>query len=625
MNKRKLNFAQVLGHKTNSKARTSDVKPKKAVLGQVNFNLGSPLKPKPIFSDSKGNPIDLNLKLRQASDKSRIEDSALIQTDSSKSGNQKIKQKKLSEEFSTSKSSTTSTPTSTTTPPATTSTTSSVGETTSSNTFLTSSINTNQKENMAYRGKRDYNERSNKPNTIGFSGSEISGADGFRKDENASMIGILYGNGDPKKVDFNLHLLCTNYLNDYETSVINANEVRPKLILRTTSFSGQLVDAFNDPTGNIDLYNVLQAIYKKFDSDVGNTLNSYTSPNWSFSTFVNGLVDIAKGLEYYYFLDSVLAYDAASMGTDNISRVSEQYKSLISSNQSLVIGRSTLRSFLKGAWFPSNFAQLIRYFYQGYKINPLQQSTVFRYIPDKYYLVSDINADTLYSATTAVDNLTAVINNLKPGTNAAKLSTILNKVYPKGRLSSFPKSCSDNLYDVLMYEIFANESIAFLDINSANALSFYPISYRATVNDIPYYMDADPISSLNGLAYALQSVPTAKTATSGYVASYFTGIRKPIAANMTDIINNATATNLQLVDNSSGSIKGYAPSAKSNASYINTYCAHRTMFAFSGAASTALQVTSQSPANMQRVYFNNDNGPKLLMNEMINNLFQTRA
>lgn len=624
MNKRKLNFAQVPDPKFNPKGKSAVDKPNKKILGRVNFNLGSPLQPRPIFDDGKGNPVDINLKLRQASDKRNAEAQALMLADPSKYGNQKIKQQRLSQEMSTSKEETTTKQSSTSTTPD--STTSGIATTSSNERPKTTSTynNQNNKDNMAYRGKRD-NGKYERPSTIGFNGTEVPGADGFRKEENNSTLGALYGNGEPKKSEFNLNLLCTNYLNDFETSGLDGNEIRPKLLLRGTSFSAQILDCYDNPTNNIDLYNVLQAIYKKFDSDVGNTLNSYTSPNWSFLTFVAGLVDIAKGLEYYYYLDSILAYDAGSMGTDNISRVSEQYKALISNNQSLVMGRSTLRSFLKGAWFPPNFAQLIRYFYQGYKINPLQQSTVFRYIPDKSFFVSDTNSDTLMNASTAVSNLTTVINNLKPGTSAAKLSTILNKVYPKGRLTSFPKSCSDNVYDVLMYEIYANECLAFYDVNASNALCYYPISFKTTVNDIPYYMDADPNSSLNGIAYALQSVPTAKTATSGYIATYFTGIRRPLHSDMKDYVSNANGSNVQYVDNTSGSIKGYAPTSGTNGKSIDTYCAHNRIFAYSGGATQLLQVSSQSPANMQRVYFNNDNGPKMLMNEMTNNLFQTRA
>jgi len=616
MAKRKLNFAGP------SLPNLNNVKGRRAIDVRVNPNFGDPLNPKPIISNSKGESVDINLQLRQA-----LNDGAKNKV--------KVKQQRISSDMSTSdvKSSTTKTGTSSS------STTSSIPSTTSTSGVKTSNqpnsatyaktttMAKNSNGNKGYaKGNNSTNTTSSRyaPNTIGFTDPLITDANLFGQKDTTSIIGAIDGgNGIPSKIPFNLSILSPCLLNDFETSNLDGPEIRPKLILRGSNFTGAIGGFISSTTMNTDYYQVLEALYHKFDSDVGNTLNSYTSPNWSLSNFIVALTDISNALEIYYALDAILAYDPESMDDVNNNRCLLSYKYLFGT-QTILSYKAQLRSYLKGIWFPPNFCQLIRMFYQNYKVNELKQATCFRYVPSNLFYVSDTTSNTLLNTF----NIDSVLTNIKPTSTAAKISTIMNKVYPVGRIGTLPPSCSDIVYDPVMTEIFLNETVVFKDLTNSNVKSCYPISYKSTVNDIPYFMDQDPTLRTNGLAYCLQTIGTCNTATSGYVPDFYWGLRVPVTDSIKDTASTAVidTTNTQYLVNSSGGILGYARSTSpSNKTVTNLGCHERNFIYPQSSATSNLVVKSQAPTNMQRVYFDNYNGPRLILGELVNNLFQTRA
>jgi len=613
MSKRKLNFVSpglpLRGKSTDKKIN------KKAENIQLNPNFGSPLKPMPLVSDDKGRSVDLNLQLRNQEMANRGNDI-------------RNKQKKISEETSSSERKIT-----TSTPPRSTSTKVVSSSTTSGVPLTTTAISNNMaKNNNKSQKSADRDDRNNKRNfgyaanpmnttTVSFTLPEIPGASDFRAKDDSQLLGNLYGYGEARKVDFNINLLCTNFLNDFETSDITGPEIRPKLILNGSSFSTVFGYAMTDSTNNIDFASAIDAIFHKLDTDVANTLNSYTAPNWSKGNFVAALTDISAALEVYYTLDSILSYEEGSMGDYNINRTLCQYRNMFTT-QTITTYRNQIRSFLKGMWFPPNFTRLIMWFYQNYKVNALDQACAFRFVPRSIFFVSDTTGDTFLSTF----NLDTVIANIKSGTTAAKISTILNKVAPTGRITTLPASCSDIVYDPAMLEIYANTCIGFNDVNNSNTQSYYPISYKATANDIPYFMDSNTGSGVSGFAYAMQSIPTYLTATSGYVSDYFWGLRAIVTASIKDTSGIVDKTNIQIVTNSSGSIKGYSRPFQYGSANCSLYTCHNRGYWYTQNSNTNnLSLTSQPLAHMQRTYFDNYNGPRVLLSELLNQLFQTRA
>jgi len=629
MANRKLNFAGP------NLPNLNNLKKRRAVDEkiQINPNFGSPLNPKPIISNSKGEFVDANLKLRQA------------QNEGAKN-NVKNKQQQLSNEMTTTKvKSTTTKPASTTvsTSSSTPKETSTSGGKTSNqpNSTLNTQTTTMARNNNGNRGfgkgnkqqttSTDNTENTSSyttssryaPNTIGFTDPLIKDANLFGQKDTSSILGAIDGgNGAASKIPFDLNILCPTLLNDFETSSLDGPEIRPKLILKGTSFTDAIGGFLTSTTNNADYYQVLEALYHKFDSDIGNTLNSYTSPNWSLNNFIIAMTDTCRALEIYYTLDAILAYDPNSMGELNNNRCLLGYKYLFGT-QTILSYKAQLRSYLKGMWFPPNFAQLIRWFYQNYKVNNLEQATCFRYVPSNLFFVSDTSSNTLLNTF----NIDSTINNLKPGGIAAKISTIMNRVYRVGRIGTLPVSCSDITFDPVMTEIFLNDVVVFKDITNSNTKSCYPISYKSSANDIPYYMDQDPSQTSAGLGYALQSLGTVNTGTTGYVPDFYWGLRVPITDSIKDTAATPVVdiTNTQYITNTNG-LLGYSRSMSPSSKTVSVLGCHERNFVYpQSSATTNLVVKSQSPTNMQRVYFSNYNGPRLILGELVNQLFQTRA
>jgi len=600
MNKRKLNFA----NGAYSNLRNFNPKDSKSGL-RLNVNLGDPLKPKPLLTKGDDGKMASLSSLNQ-------DEFGLSRGNNNKV---KMKQAELTRQASSTPT-TTSSDFSTSFGARSTSTTPDI-------TMARNSSNRRYNSNNNNYSIDSYNDKL-KPDKLGLNLPPVAGSNDFSLPDKSSIIGNVYGDGEAKKVEFPLNLLCTTLLNDFETSSIDSGvELRPKMFLKCSSFGLQLGSIITNSTKNVDYYNALYAIYHKFDSDVGNTLNSYTSPNWTFAAFVDALSNIVVALENYYTLDSILAYESNSMGSYNTARYYESYKNLFQT-QSILSARNQLKTYLKGLWLPPNMSQLIRWFYQSYKINPLEQSAMFRFVPSVDYLVSDSYDDTLLNTF----SLTNIINNIKPTTNAAKISTIMNKVYPQGRITSLPKSCSDIVYDRTMLEVFVNDTYGYSDTLNTNTQSWYPVSYSGTINDIPYFMDINPGGN-NGLAYSLQSIGTysSTSVSTGNAPDFFWGLRTPGYTFFKDINGDTNKTNMQIVVNStSGKLRGYAKNVNVSKSFIQGPNAHNAWFYFDYNTTVAKAVaTSLCPPNFQRVYFDNYNGPRLILGELINYLFQTRA
>jgi len=569
---------------------------------QLNTNLGSPFAPKRIMDDGYGNSFRIdNLSQFMAKDKAeRV-----------KVNQGRITQEDTSTPQGTSSTSTTSTKTS--------------SSTSSSNAPQTTSTKqTNTKtSNMSSPQRRSTSAYNNSKDTFAFNKEEVKEAKEFRGIDSTAFLGNLYGKGLTTPITYGMRLQNVMFMNDFETSDNSSNESRPKLFIKGSSFASQINDAENGVY--VDYQTSLNNMFRKFDIDVANKLNSYTTSFWEVSRFRNGLYNICLGLEIYYALDSILSYNAGSMGGYNVNRSYENYRNSLVSETSFINARNKLRVALRGMWFPPNFSALIRWFYQSYKVSPLDQSPVFRFVPNGSFFLSS-TADNTVSASLNIDTL---LSALSVGNNAARISSILKNVYPSGVIGVLPESCSDAIYDERMADVFVNDTLVWSNVLNTNAVSYYPISYSTVNNDIPYYMSENPTDRSDGLAFALQSIATANTATTGYIKDFYQGLRSPVTLNMKDQNNISDVSNFQVVINSStGAVRGYCKPNNEATTYngMNSFNAHnRTYYYAQSATTSTMRLSSSIINNYQRVYSNNGNAPKLIIGELINSLFQTKV
>jgi len=566
----------------------------------LNTNYGSPFSPKRILDDGNGNSFRIDT-LSQFMAKGKAD-------------KVKVNQKRITQQDTTSTPEASSSTTSSTSPQ----TTSSSARATSTKPNTTS--NNNSMRERSNSGRPNYGG-NNRDGNFSFNKDEVKEGKEFRGVDTSLFIGNLYGSGITSPVTYSMNLQNVMFMNDFETSDNSSSESRIKLIIKGTSFSAQFIE-----TNYTDYVTSITNLFKKFDVDVANKLNSYTSSGWDRDAFKDAMYWISKGLETYYALDSILSYNAGSMGGYTVNRCYESYRNVVASDVNLLNARNKLRTALRGMWFPPNFSSMIRWFYQTYKVSNLDQSPIFRFVPDSSLYLSSTSDDTLAGTL----DVTSILNALSVRTNAAKISSILKNVYPQGVIGILPGSCSDAVYDERMSEIFVNDCVVWSDVLNTNTVSYYPISYSATNNDIPYYMATNPTERTNGLAFALQCIPIHTTATSGYLKSYIYGLRTPVTFNMKDQDSISDVSNFQIVtqNSTSGKLRGYCKPNNQATTYksIDQFNAHnRTYYYAQNTNTSVMRLTSGAVNNYQRVYFNNGNAPKLIIGEFINSLFQTKA
>jgi len=565
----------------------------------LNRNFGNPIVPKKLIDEGQGGSL-------------RYDNLAMFMA-KGKAERVKRNQDRVSQ--------TVEAPTSTTTSSSTTGTTSSTTSSSPPKSQTTSRQDTSMnRETRSNNNNRTTSSDNNRNRNIAFDRPALKEGAPFNLSDNSPFMGTLYGTGLTSKIPFSLSLQNIMFMNDYELSNNSASESRIKLFLRGTSFADQFANApFTDYQNN------LVSLFAKFNVDVANTLNSYTSPNWDSIKFRTALYNVCKGLEIYYALDSILSYNSGSMGGYTCNRTYEKYRNVLAANNDILAARNKLRSALKGMWFPPNFSALLRWFYQSYKVSNLDQAPIFRFIPIESLYVSSTSDNTLISTF----DISSVLASLDATEVSAKITAVLKKVYPSGIIGNLPESCSDAVYDPIMAEVFVNDCIVFTDVSNSSTTSYYPISYETVKNDIPYYMSTNPTEKTNGLAYALQSIPTATGATTGYVPNYVYGLRKPITAQMKDQNSVSDVTNLQIVTDyaTGGALRGYAKPYNEGNTFksVNSNDAHNRSFYYTqSSSSSTLKVNSKCLNDYQRVFFNNGEAPKVVFSALLGNLYHTK-
>jgi len=529
-------------------------------------------------------------------------------------------------QMSSSEPSSTQTSTTTTTSTPTSSSTSGFDTTTSSN-----SLNTMSKSNKPERTSRGNfeNEKLDR-NTARYKTSE--GAEFSAEDKGTNYYRPIPG----APVKFSLTLPDVTQLDQHEyAQVSSSGEVRHKLLINVSSFTA----SFNDVQArNPEYYNNVTSIFNRIYDDVLASNRSGLSDKLTEANFRSAMSASLEALEYYYCLDSILTFKQGDQSVDffKVSKTFESYRNNFATDN-LYNLRTKLRDTLKSCWFPPNFSQLIRWFYQNYRCSNLSQSAIYRFVCGPEFIMT-VNQSNVTALETKIASL---ITNLSVTTATAPVRliyTMMANCYPDGRISNLPLSSGEAVYDPRHFEIFVNDPIIWYDwtttLPAGTTYSSNPIAYTLTSSesDLPYYQNLDPHKGDTGFPFALQTVVKSATNVSNFIdvtTAIWQGLRKPVLVSETAFSADVRQTNKFTYLPYQGSTINKACLARVGdpSRWLGTCDSHIFSAQSTTVSATVYWVTrvhNKADTGFQRVYFNNFKAPAMQSIQLMNSLFQLK-
>jgi len=493
-------------------------------------------------------------------------------------------------------------------------------------------------------------QRNRKENTGYSSPLDLTTAMGkakhtdFNKPSNEEAIFVV--NKQPDAVKFSIPIPSTVHLNVNEPTDLSDPDYNARLFLNISSFSEAIDKCYDSATLkslNPEYKGALSDIFYRMNKDVLSNARSTVSSSWEETKFINVMAAISWAIELITTYDSITAYDPILKDIYNRNDALEEYQKLFYSSD-LLTARYNLAKKLKSCWFPPEFSQMIRWFFQNYRCSSLSQSAYYRFVPDGSFILSNPTGSvtTVGSVAYLIDQFNSAASDLKSA-DVQNISSLLVRLYPQGIIRSIPFACQDAVFDTAHFEIYTNSPIFYktpqdtVDTNWA----CYPLSYGSTGNpgstnnDFPYYMASNPGTD-DGFAYVMQNVASTVGST-GYditnnsstvVNMYNEGIAIFNPYNMrASTITSATQTimnsNKWIFDQTAAKFWprcGVISQAISGNDATSVYAYTTTT------ATTWKTVPFTRPNTMhQRVYFNNRRGPLLNRRILVEKLFSLKG
>lgn len=507
---------------------------------------------------------------------------------------------------------------------------------TNTSSYTTTTSNNNVKTTMA-KDKSSY-KGFGSPQDVTTAMGKSSYAD-FNKPGMAESVFDTPSQTD--SVKYSMSIPGTLHLNVNETTDLATPDFNGRFFINISSFSDAIYNINVPSIANYnDQYNNhISDIFYRMQKDVISNARSTLTSSWTLAKFTYMLECIARALEVICTFDSICAYDPKMVDVYNRNDAVDEYQKLFYTTE-LQTARYNLARRLKSLWFPPEFAQMIRWFYQLYRVSPLSQAAYYRYVPDGRFILIDPTA--AVGTVGGVAELKAYIDGITTSLNNADTQTICSifaRLYPQGIIRNIPYACSDAVYDDTHFEIYSNEPVFWKDPTTTVAADWqvFPIIYGSTGNpgsvnnEIPYYMSHNPTDG-DGFAFVMQSI-VGTTGTSGYsivvnannvLNTCIEGIRSftpwRIAASATTLTTqNIKNSNKWVFDHTASKFYprcGNIPNAISGNDATS-------VIAYTTTSSSTWSVIPISRPNTahQRVYFNNRKAPELNRRVLVDKLF----
>jgi hypothetical protein len=396
---------------------------------------------------------------------------------------------------------------------------------------------------------------------------------------------------------------------DVASGPLTLGENNPKLMINITTFAPAISENL---TNTVPYYKTfLNLLFNRWTTDIMRITKGVVPSFWTLPNMTAMLVSVISALEYYFTLDSIIAFQNVGVSGMTGSRTLEIYGNSFNLPQ-ILIARDNLRRYLQGTWCPPGLAMFIRGWFQYYRTSNIAgQANIFRYVSNDDFL-KDVNNPTVLGA-----NITATVEAFRVSLSVASVVQtmgLLSNTHPFGIINGLPKSSMDAAYNEDMVECFVNEPTIYCDTNAANAQCVTPISYASTINDISYYTMRNP-SELNGYTFAMQCIPVT-AASSGFsyaTAANYYGIRR-----MSTYTPGAVGStgNKFIYDASTNT---FVTRSMFNLANMITGADVHMVFSVN---SVTTQVNN-APLGWQRVYYDNQNAPSTLFNMLASTLYGT--
>jgi hypothetical protein len=176
-------------------------------------------------------------------------------------------------------------------------------------------------------------------------------------------------------------------------------------MINTTSFGLAISES---STNVVPFYKTfLSLLFNRWTTDIMRITRGVVPTNWTLANMTAMLVAVVNALEYYYTLDSIIAFQNVGVSGLTGSRTLEIYGNSFNLPQ-VLIARDNLRRYLQGTWCPPGLSMFIRGWFQYYRTSTVAgQANIFRYVPNDDFL-KDLSTPTSLGA-----NVTATVEALR--------------------------------------------------------------------------------------------------------------------------------------------------------------------------------------------------------------------
>jgi len=490
---------------------------------------------------------------------------------------------------------------------------------TTTNTETYTETNPEKKKSRRRNRNKTRTESKNQGNNMGPKTQKST----HYKDDDSAFKGdfpvfmSLLDKGIDQAPKFGTALKPTITLNEFRTDNINYNkfgEDYSRYAINIATFS----EIYRDSgySTHIAVAKYLPSIFARYYKDAMATVrNSALTTNFTQANFISYIGNVAQALEYYYTLDSILAFDSQLVKGRyrNLNVVKYQVNF---GTFNIIAAKDLLSKYIRGLWFPPKFASLIRWAYQHYRVSELETSPVLRLVPGPEFVYDTATA---FSESTLTTNVTTIVGNISSA-SAVQTATVLNQCYPDGRIETLPGSYINSTYDPKFSELWVNMPTIFCDLNNSSNASIYPSV--ASGADYMYFLNSAPEDS-DGAIFAMHSIHDAGGSGAGY-GTY--GCATFAKANVTTGLIIPKISGLGTTNQSSKYTMLYTTNEWKYRCQPSYYAgmpdAH--LVGATGIASTASTTQSLASPGFQRVFYDNNTAPTINLGELLDWLFNLK-
>lgn len=449
----------------------------------------------------------------------------------------------------------------------------------------------NRQRNRKPRSERPLGTPPSTSSSYQYTSAQVTSDSTDFNRESSNPFPTYINVGMDEKVTFSTTLKTAFMLNEYYGSDYSqTKDIIPKVFVDLASYGTGLAN----PDGYQDGF--LNEIFNVYNRDViGRAKSSQVTASWTLAKFKTYVAKMATALEFYYAIDSIMAYDIRQSKERDKNLTFIEYQQNFENFDQIVRYKDMLSKYIRGMWFPPRFSSLIRWTFQNFKVANLEQSAICRLVPGTEFVY---DTSRTFDASRLNTKLNSIITDLSTSDNG-NISSILSYIYPTGRINSLPLSTKIPFEDQNFTELITNRPCLFKD---GTTVSIFPYTTSGSTEDRVYYANRPP-EQLDGFVSALHPMATGTASGSNNIGTapvWIAGLLQPFMPDgLTPAMNNICSR--YVLDGKTKSMLGRVGIYNENAAPDCNLVDILPSGAYAG--------TSGPLLGFQRVYFNNVKAP----------------